>query len=112
MTLHHCLKVAHQVVNLSKQNESDVNRLLLLEFKSYSDTVSANCYCQVLQNLVTRSRTDVRLNSAVASSAAQQCLLPFVPHSSRPRDCCVMGGADILCIPLGLSAVQLTFPDN
>jgi len=85
MTLHQCLKVAHQVLNLSRQNQRDVNRPLLPEFKSCSDTVSANCYCQVLQNLVTRSRTDVKVNSAVGSSCCTTVPTPMWPTEFKTK---------------------------
>jgi len=85
MTLHWCLKVVHQVVNLFKQNQRDINRPLLLEFTSCSDTVSAGCYCQVLQILVTRSRTDVRVNSAVASSCCKTVPTPMLPTEFKTK---------------------------
>ena len=85
MTLHHSLRVAHQLVNLSKQGQRNVNRLLLLELKSCSDTVSADWYCQVLQNLVTRSRTDVRVNLAVASSCCTPVPTPMWPTEFKTK---------------------------
>jgi hypothetical protein len=39
--------MACQVLNQSKEP-------LLLDFKSYNDTITANCYCQALQKLHTK----------------------------------------------------------
>jgi hypothetical protein len=42
---------------------------LLLDFKSSSDKMTANCYCQTFQNLLPRLRTNVRVKPLMASSS-------------------------------------------
>jgi len=41
------------MVNPSKQDHKDIEGLLLLNFKSHNNTMSANCFCQILQKLHT-----------------------------------------------------------
>jgi len=43
----------NQMVNPSKQDHKDTEGLLLLNFKSHNNTMSANCSCQILQKLHT-----------------------------------------------------------
>jgi len=42
MTCQHSLNVAYQVLNLVKQDYRDIEGLLLLDFKSHNNTISAN----------------------------------------------------------------------
>ena len=53
MTLQHSLKMVHQVINLSDQNQRDIDGPLLQDVKSH-DTISANRYCQMLRKLITK----------------------------------------------------------
>jgi len=57
--------MVNQMVNPSKQDQRDIEGCLLLELKSRNDTVSANPYCQMLQNPLPQSLTNVRVNSVM-----------------------------------------------
>ena len=64
-------------------------------FWTSNDTVIADCTVKCFK-ICYHSRTDDRVISAMASSFL------YDPHSSRPTEFCVMGGAEIFYIPLGL----------
>ena len=52
---------------------------LILDFKSCSDWMSANCFCQTPQKLLPRLRINVRLKSLMASSSCMIVPAPMWP---------------------------------
>ena len=104
MTLLCSLKMVYQVANLPKQDHGEIKRTLLLDFRSFNDTVNRNHYCQMLQMLHTKIK-----NKHQGELTDSITLLHDTVHhhhvgqSSGPTKCHIMGGDQTSSIKPGLT---------